>query len=1243
MAEEDLTVTIHVGASELRVPRSNIESIERGISVPFVKMQLEKSKAAGDALMRKGDPEGARRIYEATQVELDSVLEQLGEEVPEELAQFGKDLEAARLQTIPPDPVSQKAEQAFQKGLKHIDHVQYLDAFGALKEAAALAPNRADIQLQLAQTATRVDQIQDAVTAYRAVLNLDAETYYPRISQPYLELLHIRGTQLLKDRKAEDAIPIYEEILLVQGSGRNAAVSASEFMARRATRTTEEPDKVLMEVYKYADSNDLVDLAFAAVTKIEAAGSEDPEIKKLVQETRFLSQFKSAIDTGDLRQAAHLLAQTDESVMSDRVTERVKRFAGGQAVELESQRLLEEAKSAFAESRYGDAIEHSKKILLSYSESAAASEATTILAQSELELKIKEQLDEALKLLEAARDEEATQKVAEILTIDGIDKSVQYAKVKQLEARIPQEGEAENEWLLAKAEIDENRFDEALNRLDALVAKYPETRAGKRATTWLSDYRDRLRRESQKYHPVETDFISALSNPSLWRAAAYPPPSGRDLSVPPIPDDARSQAMAAFRSVMGEDSKGHSAAEVHWPKEVFIVPAGIAIVLLLWVLWRFARPGRGRFVDHEKLKEGEENGAAANHLECRACGNTLGEDDLACAVCGVATLLSEEEEVRRTDDQRRSNYDPWKVRVTAFELNQFDVHFQKAKDLATTSDVQAAIEECRKALREDPHRVDGYALLAELYERVGQREEAAICYREILLLDPSDTVVRQKLESTSAAPALDPGPIPLVLSISLWWLLYFVIIGLDPAWWHARAGLALIGGILTVYYLRERQKNFMMPWIAKQHTDIDIHRPIPNGRLRWRDQNHQARLLAGVITEHTGVEVPAMTTWRTLWAITCSLVLLAFLSYIAWYNSAPWALAAWPAGVVLFFYVMEIHPRILTAHVLHRHFMEENLTSWVDPHMPFEPKGSPVKPKGEFLITRQDELPIRWAFAPFPYERHRQGVLNSLQQTLNRHWAFHRFYKDARVVRDIDVPMPVGYKTAGFFSTVIMVVAVVGAIGLTAMDTDKNREYDEAMVIGYQALIDGQLKRAQEQFFRAMRLKPERAAPHLYIAHSYQTAGMDVVAERAYRCAVDRAHNVAAAHNDYGNFLQRKGRLREALEQYELALVEDPNNGDILSNAGSALYKLQEYKKASDYLKKAVAYAPSHSRAFTTLGLCLEKLGDREEARKAYEKAVKHAPNVAYTNVARNRLESDLAPEDDKPITLEVPDHASAS
>ncbi|MEO8376740.1 MAG: tetratricopeptide repeat protein, partial [Candidatus Sumerlaeota bacterium] len=659
---------------------------------------------------------------------------------------------------------------------------------------------------------------------------------------------------------------------------------------------------------------------------------------------------------------------------------------------------------------------------------------------------------------------------------------------------------------------------------------------------------------------------------------------------------------------------------------------------------KYAPAGRGKYKEPEEGSNVEFIPGTSSDTHnltppCRMCGQAVGLTDLVCPHCHSPSALSDQEKERVDAQERAANYDPWDVRVKAKTANEYEKYFQAARDLSQTSDVQAAIENCRRALSEDPHRKEGYLLLAELYDGIGKRDEAAKCYREVLLIDPSEIIVRQKIEallSLSSKP-LRISHVAIGVAAALWWLIYWTVIGIDPYAVWSRAALCVAGGALTFAFWKFSEKSRRRGLMGNQRGAIDVYRPLPTEKLTYRSQTRQAAHISKAIREHMGVEVPVLSSFRLYAIAGLSVLVLISMIWVGWVNHTPWILAGWPAAVLLLIFTLEVYPRAYIAHVILRHVFEETSSPWADPHRPFKPKGQELK--GEFLIGDYEEFPLRWALNPFPHPPNRQGVLDSLQQTLNRHWSCHKFYEGLHVVRDVDIPMPMNMRPVVLALLLLTAAAAFAASSITAQRSLSRSSYNQAIKAGYVALLDGDIEASRAQFLTASMLDSHATLPLLYLAHTNAALGFAAASERCFVRAVKRAGNVAVIRNDYGNFLQKRGKMKDAIVQYIAALERDPDNADVLNNLGSGYYRLREYDKAAKQLVEATRVDPQHQRAWTTLGLAYEGMGDETNAKAAYKRALAVAPDLPYTQIARDRLAASDDPKSQ--LTLKEPDGKS--
>ncbi len=89
-----------------------------------------------------------------------------------------------------------------------------------------------------------------------------------------------------------------------------------------------------------------------------------------------------------------------------------------------------------------------------------------------------------------------------------------------------------------------------------------------------------------------------------------------------------------------------------------------------------------------------------------------------------------------------------------------------------------------------------------------------------------------------------------------------------------------------------------------------------------------------------------------------------------------------------------------------------------------------------------------------------------------------------------------------------------------------------------------------------------------------------------------------------GVSLHRLGSLGEALYCYDRALEYNPNDPDLLSNKGIALRTMGQPEKAIECYKKALGINPRDSGIWSNMGVTYRVLGDTSEALKCYDKAL---------------------------------------
>jgi Tfp pilus assembly protein PilF len=105
----------------------------------------------------------------------------------------------------------------------------------------------------------------------------------------------------------------------------------------------------------------------------------------------------------------------------------------------------------------------------------------------------------------------------------------------------------------------------------------------------------------------------------------------------------------------------------------------------------------------------------------------------------------------------------------------------------------------------------------------------------------------------------------------------------------------------------------------------------------------------------------------------------------------------------------------------------------------------------------------------------------------------------------------------------------------------------------------------------------------------------------------------------------REGRLDLAIEQFQLAVKQDPKNAFFLKGLGLAYAQQGKLKEAIETLRKALEFNPSYSDLRNDLGAVLIKAGKREEGKREFQSVLNDpmnpTPEISSRNLGQAYLE----------------------
>ncbi|HEV3272924.1 MAG TPA: tetratricopeptide repeat protein [Candidatus Methylacidiphilales bacterium] len=114
-----------------------------------------------------------------------------------------------------------------------------------------------------------------------------------------------------------------------------------------------------------------------------------------------------------------------------------------------------------------------------------------------------------------------------------------------------------------------------------------------------------------------------------------------------------------------------------------------------------------------------------------------------------------------------------------------------------------------------------------------------------------------------------------------------------------------------------------------------------------------------------------------------------------------------------------------------------------------------------------------------------------------------------------------------------------------------------------------------------------------------------------YQRALALNPNFSEVHNNLGNVLIQKGRVDEAIAQFQKAVEIEPKYAEARTNLGNALFQKGRLDEALAQYQMALEINPIYADGHNNFGLALFKMGRVDEAMDLYQKALAIDPNNA--------------------------------
>lgn len=201
---------------------------------------------------------------------------------------------------------------------------------------------------------------------------------------------------------------------------------------------------------------------------------------------------------------------------------------------------------------------------------------------------------------------------------------------------------------------------------------------------------------------------------------------------------------------------------------------------------------------------------------------------------------------------------------------------------------------------------------------------------------------------------------------------------------------------------------------------------------------------------------------------------------------------------------------------------------------------------------------------------------------------------------------------------------LVSATDKASIDPTLAPDYSKAALanveLGLGYLTQGQVARAKTKLTRALKLGPHLPETHSAMAYFLEMVGEYKDSEREHKKAVALSGK-GAVYNNYGAFLCRQNRFKEADQAFQNALhdKEYARTAEVFENAGICALKAQNQDKASEYLAIAIRRDPNRATALLELSALELKQGKLREAQNLlnrYKAIAKPSPRSLWLGIS---------------------------
>ncbi len=203
-----------------------------------------------------------------------------------------------------------------------------------------------------------------------------------------------------------------------------------------------------------------------------------------------------------------------------------------------------------------------------------------------------------------------------------------------------------------------------------------------------------------------------------------------------------------------------------------------------------------------------------------------------------------------------------------------------------------------------------------------------------------------------------------------------------------------------------------------------------------------------------------------------------------------------------------------------------------------------------------------------------------------------------------------------------------GLRDLRAREAKFPRTSELSTAIGILELEEGNGRRAEAEFWKALKMAPQAAAPMAQLFQIYKDRGEVLRLWEPIETALEKNPKSVMHRNWMGLLRQAAGDLPGAEKEFRAALRDDPEFPGTQANLGALYGRMGRLAEAEEILRKAVDRSPNNIEARVNLGAVLGKSGKPRAAAESLEEAIRlgyRTPDL-YNAMGRAYFEADDLP-----------------